>query len=356
MPLRLEIESAISQPTFSGAQLEAVSRPLLADAPGLAEPLSSIDNSLHDADASYAVRGLIRAAFLIELVNPENTSTKFEYRWTDRLSQDPRGAEYEECLEIFRKLMTALSHEAAQRQTLFGRFRQLKVLPYELPVDYYDRQAGHTERNIGWIWDAPEIEPTLALRALVRDATVVGQLVPVFGQALKNKIKVKTYLTDRSQTGLHQTNREKRWEYAPAGVQYASRLDCLRIEHKLLSQLCFFEGFPEDVRDRLLASGAISAMESPARCPVTRDALDFEAFRKGVEVPEMGRSAFQVGHLNPLKGPGSGEQFGHTPENVSWISDDGNRIQGPLSYVETMGLLERCAKNRKAFGPAPEAA
>jgi len=40
--------------------------------------------------------------------------------------------------------------------------------------------------------------------------------------------------------------------------------------------------------------------------------------------------------------------LGHTGNNVSWISQDGNRIQGHLSLEETRALLSRIGENYAA--------
>lgn len=48
--------------------------------------------------------------------------------------------------------------------------------------------------------------------------------------------------------------------------------------------------------------------------------------------------------MNPLKA-GVGATNGHTPENVAWISEDGNRIQDALTLDAVKNLLRRVAKN-----------
>ena len=37
---------------------------------------------------------------------------------------------------------------------------------------------------------------------------------------------------------------------------------------------------------------------------------------------------------------------GHTADNISWISENGNRIQGSLSLDEVDDLLRRIYRNR----------
>jgi hypothetical protein len=55
-----------------------------------------------------------------------------------------------------------------------------------------------------------------------------------------------------------------------------------------------------------------------------------------------------VGHLNPLKA-GAGVAFRHHKKNTSWITADGNRIQGHLTLKETRKLLLRISANYEAL-------
>jgi hypothetical protein len=349
------IETSVAGARFSGPTLRTGLLPIFWEAPELNGAFSTAWSELGDATAQHTIMGMVRAVFLIEPVNAAVTSTKFEVRWAQRLAADPRGCSFDECCEVFIALSKELEARARSVRDLLGRFRRFKSIAYEVPVDYADRDAGHVVGNIVWIWDDAEIEHTLLLREQVSNSTMVGAERVAFDLARK-KTGVKTFLTDRALTGHHKTNREKRWEAHPESVQFAFRRDCLKIEHKLLSQICHFEGFPEKIRERLAGGEAILSLELPARCPITRDPLGFGTLVESLESPELGRSAFQVGHLNPLKGPGSGARFGHTPANVAWISADGNRIQGHLSYAETLELLDRIAENHKKAGGAPEMA
>lgn len=351
--LRPLIERAVASPRFSGSRLELELLPALRVEPRLAGLLAAVEIALNVETAKTILMGLVRAVFLIELVNDMVTSTKFEIRWSPRLQADPRGCEFDECCAIFERLLSSLAsrlQDATVIETL-GRFHLFNRLPYELPIDYIARTTPiHRADNMVWIWDDPEIAHTLLLRERIRDPNTVGDLVTLFVRAAK-KTQVKTYLTDRALTGTSKTNREKRWEAHPDGVQFAFRSDCLKIEHKLMSQICHFNGFPVDVRTALASANSIVTMELPARCPITRDTLDLAALRATLGHPEWGRSQFQVGHLNPLKGPGAGPEFGHTPANIAWISADGNRVQGSLSYAETMALLNRIQTNFEQYPP-----
>lgn len=134
-------------------------------------------------------------------------------------------------------------------------------------------------------------------------------------------------------------------------MQFALRRDCLRIEHRLLLQICSFDGFPDAVRERLAERGIHGIEEETYRDPITLDPLSYSDFRGALENPVWGRNAFQVGHLNPLKaGSEPGTASGHTAENIGWITEDGNRIQGHLSLEAVRSLLKRIAKNYRRLG------
>jgi hypothetical protein len=343
------IDDSVAANRFSGTALANAIAPVLLDDRSVGPALKQTADVLEAKTFRHTLMGMTRAIFLIEPVNDAVTSTKFEARWSSRLNGDPRECSFEECCSIFADLAEDLHAHVAipEIQSLLDRFCRFTALPYETPIDYISRESDgplHFRGNLRWLWDDTEIEHTLLLRECARDPSLVDDLANAFRLA-SDKIKVKTYLTDRALTGDTKTNREKRWEAHPESVQFAFRRDCLKIEHKLLSQVCSFAGFPEEIRSRLVAAQAIINFEIPARCPITRDPLDFDVLVASLESPEWGRSAFQVGHLNPLKGPGSGSEFGHTPANVAWITADGNRIQGHLSYEETMQLLERIRIN-----------
>jgi len=165
-----------------------------------------------------------------------------------------------------------------------------------------------------------------------------------------SKIAVKTYLTDRAQTGEHQTNREKRWESYPSSFQYALRKQCWSVEDALINQICHFADFPADLYALLAEANVLPAIPTPYRCPITLDPLSFNDFRDEVLNPRHGRARFQAGHLNPLCGIGGTATEGHTAANIGWITADGNRIQGHLSLDETRALLKRIADNYRETG------
>ena len=183
------------------------------------------------------------------------------------------------------------------------------------------------------------------MRRFIRD-THRNPASEVFQTILADKIKVKTYLTDRALTGDYKTNREKRWEAHPNSVQYALRRSCMKIETKLLLQIATFEGCDKDLVRNLQCDGLLSNTFDYCKCPITGDTIQYSEFANDALNPIHGKSKFQVGHLNPLKALDSDGANGHTADNISWISENGNRIQGSLSLDEVDELLKRIYRNR----------
>lgn len=303
----------------------------------------------------YIGQAILRNAFFIELVNDSITSTKFQVRWTPRLVSDPRHATYEECLEICRTLVGDLleAWNDPQKRKLVRLFWRYRVLPYEAPIDYLrlpqsQHDGMHKSSDIGWFWDET-YHRTLGLRQFLLDNSTNPRSA-LFKKIINDKVKVKTYLTDRVLTGEHKTNREKRWETHPASVHFAFRRACLGVEQELMLQLCRFEGFPSDLLEHLRAKELVPPDTEVFRCPITRDILPFEELAAEMETPYHGKSGFQVGHLNPLKAITDEPSLGHTRLNVSWISYDGNRIQGSLPVSEVRTLLRRISANYSELG------
>jgi hypothetical protein len=302
---------------------------------------------------------ILRNVFLIELVKvPKIESTKVRIRWYEQLGGDSRECSFEECLAIAAQLLTELRNwlQDASHEELIKLFFAESILPYEAPLDYRERPqredaAGRIHRlgNLDWVYDDLMLR-TLKLRKFLRAAETSPD-AEFFKRVLDDKIKIKTYLTDRALTGPYKTNREKRWETHPQSVQFATRRTCLEIEYKLVTQLCAFEGFPPRAREVLQAQGILPEKLDVLRCPVTQEPLSFPLFRDALMNPQHGKSEFQIGHLNPLKLDEPGSDFaGHTADNISWISEDGNRIQGPLSLTSVRQLLRRIAANYDQLG------
>ncbi len=300
---------------------------------------------------------LLRHVFLIELVVPEITTTRVRCRWYDQLKGDPRWCSFDECLEIAGDLVAALADgwlDNPQNAEALALTFNYEILPYEAPLDYQVRPENaaariHRRGNLVWVCDDITLR-TLKLRQYLANPETSPD-AEFFKQVLDDKIKVKTYLTDRALTGNYKTNREKRWETHPRSVQFALRRTCMAIEHVLITQLCAFEGFPPNARQSLQAQGILPAQIETFHCPITLNSIPFATFRKELMNPTHGKSSFQVGHLNPLKldDPAS-TTSGHTADNISWISEDGNRIQGSLSLKDVHALLKRIAANYEAQG------
>ncbi len=340
-------DSEISNARFNMPRLSGRATDALAGTIAFRQFLS-VAAALGDRASTYAFRAALRTAFLIELVKEDVKTTKFAVRWTTRLNrEDPRYASFDVSFEVFEHLMNMLSQAVQDTigRELLGLMTGNHQLAYELPIDYLERNISlplHRAENLSWIeGDLPE--RVLRLRALLLDRETNPQ-APFFAAAYE-KIRVKSYLTDRAQTGEYKTNREKRWETHPAGVQFALRRDCMEVEYSLLNQLCHFEGFDDTLRKRLEDAGLLPSMDVPFRCPVTMDPLSFVEFEREVMIPEHGKANFHVGHLNPLKATNDDPRSGHTAQNISWITSDGNRIQGHLSLRETRQLLDRIRAN-----------
>jgi hypothetical protein len=317
-------------------------------------PVAVLFQTLGNKLGSHVFRGIIRSVFLIELVKqPKIDSTKFVTRWSNKLQNDPRYASYADCWEIFNQLVQELAAAISfpENRALLELFSLNHLVPYELPLDYIERKKAtprHTIDNIGWMWDSLPKKVVL-LRELLQNPTTTP-FAGAFKKMYRKKIQVKTYLTDRSLTGLYKTNREKRWETHPQSVQFALRRDCLEIEYALISQLCHFEGAPPELQARLKENDVLLNISSPFLCPITAEPLSFFKLLAEVEAPEHGRAAFQVGHMNPLKASNDDPTFGHTASNISWVSADGNRIQGHLTLKETREMILGIAERYKSIG------
>lgn len=333
--------------------------PDILQAGDLQPALDEIGSILGAERVAAVEKAVLRSAFLIELVElPGAETTLFQTRWFEGLSGDPRRASFDECLLIAIDLLTSLPAWLAQpgRQELVQSVLGCSILPYEAPIDYVERLGKNTasERihkcgNLAWTFTDGMLAAA-ELRAFLTDPERSPDS-EFFAHVIKKKIAVKAYLTDRALTGDYKTNREKRWETHPASGQFASRRDCMEIEWVLITQICRFAGFPEDSLTRMHDTGALPDELVDFRCPVTLDVIDFVSFQSELSNRTHGRSNYQVGHLNPLKlGDPAGDAIGHTPNNISWISADGNRIQGSLSVAETRAMLRRIAHNYEESG------
>jgi hypothetical protein len=368
-------EDAVDQDRFSmasvysGLEETVFSEPTMFD--GLEISFQPEYQQIRDAftkrTTKKILQGIIRFSFFVEPVKrPKIDSTKYAVRWGSELkyeADDPRFATYDECLSIFSSLLTSLVDNLGDRDKcgLLQLYADEKLSPYELPVDYIERHPNgniHVEENIQWYWTGVP-KKVVALREYLLDGENHDHIK--FFKAAYDKVKVKAHLTDRVLTGEHKTNREKRWEAHPNSVHFATRIDCLDIEWTLINQLCYFQGFPEKLRSQLEEEDVISfsKLEDPAlksfddelmRCPITLEPLSFEEFKLEVIDPEHGKASYQVGHMHPLKAQEDNPYTGHTAKNISWISAQGNRIQGEHAVEETRDFFFSMIRNYKDAG------
>ncbi len=323
--------------------------------PSNTELMSSFEKAVEGFSTKakeHVFKGLLRNCFLIELVKADVTSTKMEVRWAERLdSDDPRWLSFDGCLELFTELMTRLaSYSDRNKDKLFSEFYLKTAVPYELPLDYVARDAEsgiHRLNNLQWLpSDLPlKVAGMRQFLMSLDDARHRN-----FFRKAYNKIQVKAYLTDRALTGVDKTNREKRWETHPRGVQFALHRECMDIEYRLINQICHFESFPGSLKAVLKEKNLLEPLEEPFRCPITMEAFQFDTFEQGILEPIHGKANFQVGHLNPLKAESDDPHVGHTALNISWISSDGNRIQGDMSLNEVRRIIIKIAKNYEDAG------
>lgn len=294
----------------------------------------------------FLIRGLLRHSFLIESVSSESVNTtKIRTRWSLN-DEDPRKASYEACTEILNHLIDTI--DMSERTKMFLSFcYKYSVLPYELPINFRHTidSSIHSAQNCFWDFSDDTLK-VLKLRSFLLDPASNEECV-TFSAIIKDKIKVKVYLTDRVLTGLFKTNREKRWEVHPKSVHFAERTACFQIEQKLVQQLCNFKNFPVSLKEKLLQHDLLLE-EEVLRCPITFEELDFEDFKRSVLDPTWGKSKFQVGHLHPLKAFNVNQVPGHNANNISWVTADGNRLQGHLTIEEWLALLESIIFNKNS--------
>jgi hypothetical protein len=334
---------------FSMHQLTIAVWPLIESQAEITEATDQL-KSLLGSNYRKLAFSILRNAFLIELVKiPKIETTKFRVRWFDQLNNDPRYCSFDECLLIANDLLTTLPawlETLVHKECMTLSFSD-GIIPYESPLDYVKRLTQqnrlHQRGNLIWFYDELVLR-TLKLRKYLIDDTTSPDS-KFFKTLLSDKIKVKTYLTDRVLTGNHKTNREKRWETHPSSVHFAERSVCMAIEYALVTQICAFEGFPPASLHQLQDDNILPQNLSTALCPITGDELSYETFRDELLNPTHGKSSFHVGHLNPLKLDSDDSSTGHTSDNISWITANGNRIQGSLSLGDVRILIKRISEN-----------
>ena len=250
--MQIRIEKLVARGRFSMQKLYAGVWPLIEKHAACSAHIGSLRARFTEKyyRIGYAI---LRHAFLIELVKiPAIQTTKVRVRWYKQLNNDPRFCTFDECIKIAADLLSTLANgwlTVPQHSELLTLFLDHSILPYEVPLDYISRPAladGKTKihrlGNIKWICTDTMLR-TLKLRKFLTSPDTSPDAA-FFRRVLNDKIKVKTYLTDRALTGEYKTNREKRLEVHPQSVQFADRHSCMAIEYVLIKQLCAFDGFP----------------------------------------------------------------------------------------------------------------
>jgi hypothetical protein len=361
--MKEEIEKILESDRFNMNALYKSVWPLIETDSNFAANLATLKEALSDQDYKLLGNAILRNVFLIEPMMTRGGATKMRVRWLTALENDQRYCSFDDCSEITNDIITELASVWLQQAELLETLTlslNVRMVSHDICLDYVnliekmDKETRiHRRSNLAPI-STPAILGTLKLRKILTDPATSPDAA-FFKTVLDEKIKVKAYLTDRVQTGEHQTNREKRWETHPHSVHFATRQMAMAIEHKLVTQICAFEDFPEASQRLLQAQGVLPTEIEPFRCPVTLDPISYTKFRKELFDPVHGKSSFQVAHLNPLKlGDPENEASGQMAENISWMSADGNRIQGHLSLNDTRALLQRIAKNYEDLGLVEE--
>jgi hypothetical protein len=312
-----------------------------------------LQKDLLKKEFQFVVGSLIRFSFLIELTNLNISSTKMKTRWVlckiirtkdggfnnyqadFKPGFDPRAATFDECFEIFKESLRVLlispRHLVVAKALTSPRNRSVS---YESLLTYVDSKCEpvHVASNVRLV-NLNDISWLIKNRVIIRKVLTTANV---------NKMKTKTYKTDRSQVGADQTNRAKRWEVLSADYQHATIEECWSVERELLAQLLNFKNFPQHVINQVSGTGHVVNLH---RCPVTHEDFDFLSF---TNPSAHGSSPFQVGHLVPLRISGR-----HVASNVAWVTEDGNRIQGNLTLVQVRELLGDIYKRGAALGIYP---
>lgn len=320
--------------------------------PTHARYLRDLNSTFSSQELKGILRALLRFAFYVEPVKqPAIETTKFTVRWSERMQGDPRYCSYSDCLAIFDHLLSELEASLSdpERVAMLKLVTQHNLVAYEINIDYRDRSASqiHTVDNIYFFWD-DIAKRTYLLRRYLLNPSNHGYIQ--FFRETYSKIGTKAFLTDRVLTGLHKTNREKRWECHPQSVHFALRRECLAIEFKLVTQICHFADFPADLKELLIQNDVVIFGTESTRCPITLEPILFEEFNDEILNPTHGKSSVQVGHIHPLKSVEASQFTGHTADNISWISAVGNRIQGDLSVDETRQMIFQIVENYRKAG------
>lgn len=314
----------------------------------LAVDLKIIKDKMSNESFKYTLECLGRFSFCIELTNLKVSSTKMKTRWIEGFitktqpgtyanykgtfspGNDQRSASFDNCFLVMKQCISLLANSEVHIN-LISEFSDSKKrgTPYESVFTYVDYQLDpvHIKNNIRLV-KVEDAKWLVAARPIIQ--SVLSTDANQNKTKVVEKIGTKSYKTDRSQTGEEQTNRAKRWECLSRDFQHATIEECWSVEKKLLHDVANFVGFPVE-RTQLLHEQGLLPEQDISICPVTFEPMVFSDLLGG---GGHGQSKFQVGHMIPLKAGGK-----HQGQNIEWISENGNRIQGSLSIDDTRRML-----------------
>jgi hypothetical protein len=197
---------------------------------------------------------------------------------------------------------------------------------YDIPTTYIrELNAGglHRANNVAWI---KPIHILYTLRNIIKEDLLNSGAIASSAKNALDKIQVKAYCTDKVTMPPHFSNRDIRWATWPNSIQYSSHYDCAMLELELMAQLYEFYGAPnldEGIAREIALVRGNSIQPNSRKCYITGRNMDYQLYLQSAANPQGGRSPYHVGHIIPLTRQGR-----HDRQNVAWISDDGNRIQG----------------------------
>ncbi|MDJ0583228.1 hypothetical protein [Crocosphaera sp.] len=209
---------------------------------------------------------------------------------------------------------------------------------YEIPISYIrelNKGGKHTHSNIGWM---KPLHVNYGLRESLKH--YLTNNLNINRKTINNvldKIQVKAYCTDKATIPPYYSNRDFRWATWTNGIQYASHYQCAMIELELMSQLYEFRNAPR--LDKNLISEIQKIRQNlilvdGRKCFITGKILNFDEYIDAAVNPKSGKSRYHVGHILPLTRGGK-----HSYNNIAWVSDDGNRIQGNDTIEEIESKL-----------------
>lgn len=203
---------------------------------------------------------------------------------------------------------------------------------YDISTTYIqelDDGGLHRADNVTWM---KPVHINYKLRSVLRQKLLASGATSKAANTALDKIQVKAYCTDKQTMPPHFSNRDVRWETWHESHQFASHYECAMIEMELMAELFEFHGAP-DLNPELSAEVADvrgkPIQKDSMKCYITGKNFSFESYVDGAVNTHGGKSNYHVGHITPLTRGGK-----HSWQNIAWIGDDGNRIQGNETIEE----------------------